>query len=385
MTLDPTQNANLFARRALVVAVVAAVVSVVAGASNLDLLLRAYLVGWLFWLGITMGCYAMQLLHNLTGGKWGFAVRPWAKAASATLPLMALLFVPIGLGLDRLYIWADPEIVAHDHLLQHKEPYLNPTAFLIRAAAYFILWIGIGFYTQRKYRRVIETGDPHMASNLRLVSGVGLGVFGLTSTFAAVDWAMSLQPHWFSSIYGVMWIIGQALCGLAFVIAASLYFSHRGWDIPLPTTAQMHDLGKLLFGFTMLWAYMSLMQFVIMWYGNLPEDVPWYLQRSTLGWQYIVVAIVLFHFFLPFFLLLSRRMKRNPHAMVRIAAWLLVMEWVNIWWLIEPSYVGTQLYFPWRDIIVTVAIGGLWLATFAWNVPQGDDLYTRASQSKAAA
>ncbi len=392
MTPDSASYPNTLARRALGVAVLATAGCVIAGALDLDQFLRAYLVAWIYWLSITLGCFAMLLLHNLTGGDWGYAVRPWARAGAATLPLMALGFIPVALavsvtpellGTRPLYAWADPEIVAHDHVLQHKQPYLNPPFFYARAAFYFIGWVAFWLVTQAWFRRVLRTGDLDLARRLRLVSGLGLLFYGLTITFASVDWLMSLEPHWFSTIYGVMIFVGQCLAGLAFVIAATCYFPHAGWNMSMPAMKPLHDLGKLLLGFVMLWAYMAFIQFLIIWYGNLPEEVPWYLRRTENGWQWIAGAIVLFHFFLPFSLLLSRRAKRHATTLLRIAALLVVMRWVDVWWLIQPA-MQEGLFFPWRELLATFALGGLWLATFAWNVPERDELSREAIQQQKA-
>ena len=387
MTPEPTHTPNTFASKALVIAVLAGVViaaCVAAGAADMHGLLRAYLTAWLFWLEFSIGCFAMLLLHNLTGGKWGFAVRPFARAGAATLPLMAVLFLPIALGIEQLYEWADAEAVSHDRILQHKQPYLNATFFTIRAAAYFVIWIGFWLLTQAMARKLFASRDERDGQRLRLASGWGLFTLGLTITFASVDWAMSLEPHWFSAIYGVMFFIGQCLAGLALVIGCSIWLPHRGWRLPLPTTAQMHDLGKLLFAFVMLWAYMSFMQFLIIWYGNLPEEVTWYLKRTTHGWGWIAAGLVLLHFFAPFFLLLSRRLKRNPQSLMKIAALVVVMRWVDVWWLIEPAFEKTDLYLPWLDLLATLVVGGLWLANYAWSVPQEDEFPRRGVPRETA-
>jgi hypothetical protein len=184
---------------------------------------------------------------------------------------------------------------------------------------------------------------------------------------------MSLEPHWFSTIYGAMILMGAGLFSLAFVIAVSIFLPNHGWDVPSPTINQMHDLGKLTLGFVMLWTYMSFMQFLIIWYGNLPEEIPWYVHRvENGGWGWIAGFILLFHFFVPFFLLLSRSLKRNARSLLKLAAYIVVVHWVEVWWLIQPAF-GGNLYFPWRDLLATAMLGGLWVAVFAWSAPQGEE------------
>jgi len=383
MTPDTSYNTKSLANKAIVVALVAAVVSVIAGFADVDHLLRAYLTGWLYWLSLTLGCFGLMLLHNLTGGKWGIATRPYIRAGAATLPLMALAFIPIALGAERIFPWANEEIASHDPIIQNKSWFLNLPGFYVRAIVYFAVWIGYWLLIRSMNARVERTGNPKTASWARLFSGHGIALFSLAVTFASVDWIMSLEPHWFSTIYGIQIVVGQGLAALAFATMMGIYLSSRSGKIAAPTTEQLHDLGKLIFGFIMLWAYMSFMQFLIIWYANLPEETVWYTKRLRFGWQFVAGALLVLHFFFPFFLLLTRRLKRNPGSLVKITALIVVMHWVDLWWITQPAFPANEhLYLPWLDLLTTVAVGGLWLATFAWNLPEGS---SQAAHQKAVA
>lgn len=328
----------------------------------------ALLVGWLYWTGIGVGCLGLLLLHNVTGGAWGRTVRRQFVAGASGIALSAVLFLPLLPGLPALYPWARPDEVAHDSLLAHKQPYLNVPFFLARAAGYFAMWLGVLGYVRWRERRAARSGSAEDDRSLRLASAQGLPLYGLLVTFAAVDWGMSLEPHWTSHIYGVLVMIGQGLSALAFCTAALLLLPRRAVEAPPAPAGSRQDLGTLLLAFTMLWAYMSLSQFLIVWYANLPEEVPWYLRRTQHGWQWVAGALVLLHFFVPFALLLSRELKRSPRYLAAVAVGLLAMRWLDVLWLIEPAFEREGTFVPWLDAAATAAIGGLWVAFFAWRM-----------------
>lgn len=365
-TFDRPDDLTPLAQRALVLGAVGLVIAAIAVLFFLEAFLRAYLVAWLYWLAISLGCFGLLLIHNLTGGEWGLVTRRLLDAGACTLPLMAILFVPIALGLPLLYPWAQAEVVEHDPLLQHKQPYLNAPFFLGRAALYFVLWIAVLGLVRRSMRRYQAGSDPDAGRRMRIISGVGLLLYGLGMTFGAIDWGMSLEPHWFSAIYGVLFVVGQGLAGLSFVVVLLVLLPN--WYEPLlrPTVSNLHDLGNLLLGFTMVWTYIAFSQFLIIWFGNLPEEVTWYLHRAVGGWPWVAAALVVFHFFVPFLLLLSRTVKRSANTIWRVALGLLVMRWVEILWLIQPSFEYAGPFVPWLDLAATAAIGGFWLALFAW-------------------
>jgi hypothetical protein len=334
-----------------------------------DQFLRSYLLGWLYWIGIAVGCLGLAMLNHLTGGLWGLVPRRFHEAAARTIPWMAALFLPVLLGLASLYPWARPEAAA-DELVQSKAAYLNVPFFAARAVLYLAVWSLLGLALSRLSRRQDKGVVPFRASLLRSLSGVGLVVLSLTTTFAAVDWGMSLDPHWFSTMYGVLFIVGWTLSGLAFTI---LLLAHLAGEAPLdrayrPVT--VHDLGKLLLTFTMMWAYVNFSQFLIVWSGNVAEETPFYLRRMAGGWQVAAVLLLVFHFALPFALLLSRTLKRSPRALAAVAALMLLMRLVDLFWLIGPDLAGhgrggAPLRVHWMDLAAVLGLGGLWLFLFA--------------------
>lgn len=321
----------------------------------------AYLAGFMFWLGVSLGSLALCMLHHLTGGEWGLPIRRTLEAALTPLPLLAILFVPVLFNLPALYVWARPEAVLDDAVLQHKARYLNVEWIQIRAAAYFVLWIGLAFIMNRSSSKP----SPQRERGLTPVSGPGLIIWGLTVTFASVDWVMSLEPHWFTSIFGVLFMGAQGVSALSFaIVIAAVCQPVRPWN-ELVNSDRVHDLGNLLLAFVMFWSYVSFMQFLIIWSGNRPEEAAWYLSRSAGGWQVLAAALALLHFVVPFLLLLQRGNKRDLRRLATIGLLLLSMRLIDLYWLIIPtSSPGSFTFNPW--ILVTpIAIGGLWLAVFA--------------------
>lgn len=332
---------------------------------------RSYLLAFLFWMGIAVGSLVVSMIHHLAGGRWGLVILRILEAAARTLPVLALLFLPLAFGLPQLYLWAQPDKVATDALLQHKSAYLNVPFFLGRAAFYFAVW-SLFAHLLSKWTRAIDQGGDHQAlsKKLRGLSGGGLVAMALTITLAAVDWAMSLSPHWYSTVYGILFVVGQCLAALAFVVVLMAGFADEKPFAGLVRREQIHDLGKLLLAFVMLWAYINLSQFLIVWSGNLPEEIPWYLTRAQGGWQWLGLALVLFHFFLPFLLLLSRDLKRNAGLLGTVAGVILVFRMVDLFWLVAPETAGGHgghapgFAVHWLDLGALLAVGGLWLLAF---------------------
>lgn len=368
--------------------------SLIAGAIGLGLCLlgalfsprhffQAYLFAYVFWLGIALGCLGIVLLHNLSGGAWGVAIRRLLESGMNTLPLLALLFLPLLFGLHHLYEWTHPEAVAKDVLLRHKAAYLNLPFFLIRAALYFALWIAAAALLTRWSLQARE-GDMQAAARLRGFSGPGLVVYVLAITFASMDWIMSLEAHWFSTIFGVHFLGGHGLAALAFTI---LFLAIVG-DPPTAehfASPQALDLGNLLLGFVMLWAYFVLSQWLIIWSGNLPEEAVWYTHRNRGGWQWLPGALVLFHFFVPFLLLLSRRNKRKVEFLAAIAAMILLMRLVDLFWYIAPAFRTGELRLHWLDLAAPVGIGGIWLAEFLRQLQRSPALPARGNALEESA
>ena len=351
-------------QRLLVAGAAGGVLSLVGALLDTTQFLQSYLMAYMFWLGVTLGCLALGMIHQLSGGAWGVLIRRPIGAASRALPLLTLLFLPIALGLSRIYPWMNADLVAHDEVLQHKHVYLNAPFFLARAAIYFIVWNVISFFLNAWSLEQDRTGDFRFARRMQLLSGGGLVAYGVTITFASFDWMMSLEPHWFSTIYGVIIMGGQGLSALAFLTIALVWLSRRAPLDRIVVPAHFHDLGNLMLAFVMLWAYFSFSQYLIIWSGNLPAEIAWYLHRMETGWRPVAVALMLFHFAAPFVVLLSRTVKRQPELLVKVAAAVLVVRIVDLWWLIGPEFHTGGIAISWMDVVLPVTIGALWLAVF---------------------
>jgi hypothetical protein len=324
---------------------------------------RSYLIGYLFWIGLALGSTAILMLHHLVGGNWGFVIRRPLESATRTLPLLAALMAPLLLGLPHLYLWAQPAEVARDPVLQHKALYLNVPFFVARAVLYFGIWIVLAYFLNRWSFEQDRTGDASTVRRLQLLSGPGLVLYGLTVTFASVDWVMSLEPHWFSTIYGVLFMIGQGLLTLAFATALLLLLSRHEPLAGALNAGHFHDLGNLMLAFVMLWAYIAVSQFLIIWSANLPEEIPWFLRRLGGGWQWVALVLALFHFAVPFLLLLSRDVKRRAEIIGRLALALIAVRLADLYWMVSPAFQrGFALH--WMDVAAPLGIGGVWLAYF---------------------
>jgi hypothetical protein len=336
-------------------------------------LLPAYLVAFLFWIGLGLGSLGLTMLHHLVGGQWGLPIRRPLEAGMMTLFPMALLFLPLAIGMRVLYPWARLEEVRLDPELLHKTAYLNPYAFDIRAAVYFGLWLLFALLGNRMSRAQDRTAAPQMSLRLQQLSGPGLVLLFLTSTFAAIDWGMSLEPKWFSTIYGAMLITGEALSTLAAMIVVAVLLAGEHPMDQAVTPTRLHDLGNLLLAFVMLWAYMAFSQFLIVWSGDLTEEITWYLRRTHGGWQWVALFLIGFHFFLPFFVLLFRESKRQGTWLFRIACLVLAVHLVDVIWLVIPSSADlTSPRIDWGALpwvlATTAGIGGIWIASFLWQL-----------------
>jgi hypothetical protein len=325
---------------------------------------RSYLTAVLFWLGIALGSMAILMLQYITGGAWGAILRRSLESAAETMTTLAILFLPLVFGLPHLYDWARPDAVLGDPVLQHKSAYLNVPFFLFRVAVYFVIWIVLARYLGRWSRQQDESDDPALGRRLHFLSRGGLLLYSLTMTFASIDWVMSLEPHWYSTIYGILFIGGQVLSAFAFVIPVAVSLGDRPPLDEVITPDRLHDLGKLLLAFVMIWAYLAFSQFLIIWSANLPEETPWYLNRLAGGWQWVGVLIILFHFALPFTVLLSRRLKRSGWWLARVALAVLVMRFFDLFWMIAPAFSPRAFSFHLLDLLALAGVGGIWLAAF---------------------
>lgn len=328
----------------------------------------SYLMAYLFWLGVALGCLAIVMLHHMVGGAWGAMIQRVLEAGTRTLPFMALLFVPLLFGLDNLYSWARPDVVAGDAILQHKSAYLNIPFFVIRTIVYFGIWLVMAYFLNQWSQQHEATSgqmeQPVYRRRLRRLSAPGLGIYALTVTFASIDWGMSLEPHWYSTLYGILFIVGQVLSALAFAIVVTALLADTEPMAAVITPQRFHDLGNLMLAFVMLWAYMSFSQFLIIWSGNLAEEAPWYLSRTRGGWDVLAIFLILFHFALPFLLLLSRGAKRQVQFLARVATAIFCIHVVDQFWVILPALHPTGLYIHWMDVVAPIGVGGLWLTVF---------------------
>jgi hypothetical protein len=359
---------DIIQARAWVVAGVGLVVSFAGCLIWPGTFLPSYLVAYVFWVGIALGCLGLTMLHHLVGGSWGLVVRRPMEAGGMTLLPLGVLFLPLALGLWRLYPWARPEF-ADDPALKIKVQFLNPSFFLIRTALYFAIWIVFALLLKRLSAAQDQRGDHGPSQWLKRISGPGLALLFLAGSFAAIDWMMSLEPHWFSTIYGALVCVSEALSTLAMMIAVVVLLSAEKPMAEAATQDRLHDLGNLMLAFTMLWAYMSFAQYLIIWSGNLPEEIPWYLRRTRGGWQWVALALALFHFFLPFFVLLFRESKRQSRLLLRVAFLVLGMHWLDLVWLIVPaSSDPASPRFPWAELpmslVALLGVGGICAAVF---------------------
>ena len=368
--LGPDHVLNRVQRGALIAGVVSLGSCVAGGLASPAQFFRSYLVAYMFFFGIGIGSMAILMIHHITGGAWGAVIRRLLESGTRTLPLMALLFLPLVFGMHELYEWTHPEIVAHDPTLQHKAPYLNIPFFLVRAAFYFCVWLLLMRYLNRWSLEQDATLDPAPARRLELLSRGGLLLIGLTMSFAATDWLMSLEPHWFSTIYGILVMGGQILTAMACVIPLAVLLADdaHGPLAHVISKEQFHDLGKLLLAFVMLWTYFALSQFLIIWSANLPEEIPWYLKRLRGGWQWVAIALILCHFVLPFLLLLSRDIKRRARTLAAVALLVILARFVDLYWMITPAFYPDGITVHWMDALTVVGVGGVWLWFFVWQL-----------------
>ena len=329
---------------------------------------QSYLMAYMLCLGVTLGCLALGMVHQLSGGAWGVVARRPIGAAARVLPVMTLLFLPIVFGMRHLYPWTHADLVARDEVLQAKQLYLNIPFFLIRAAVYFIAWNAVSFFLNAWSLEQDRTDDPQIARRMQRLSAGGLVAYGLMITFASFDWLMSLEPHWFSTIYGVLIIGGQGLTGLAFLIIVLVWLGRRPPLDRIIVPAHFHDLGNLLLAFVMLWAYFSFSQYLITWAGNLPEEIAWYLHRQHTSWRIVGAGLVLFHFAVPFALLLSRTVKREPQMIVKVAIGIMIVRLVDLFWLIAPEFHREGVWISWLDILLPTSLFAIWLGCFVWQL-----------------
>lgn len=368
VSYTPPPDISRFQQLALIVGVVFVVLFAVGFVLDREQFFHSYVFAFSFWSGISVGSLALLMLQHLTGGGWGFVIRRVLEAATRTLPLVLILFVPIVAGAHWIYRWTDAQEMAKHEALIQKAKYLNLPFFTVRAAIYFAVWLILAFFLNRWSLQQDQTADRAVNKRMQMLSGPGMVLLIFTVTFAAIDWFMSLDPEWSSTIYGFIFVAAWSLSALAFVIAVMANLARHEPMNGIVAQLHFHDLGKLLLALVMLWSYFAFSQFLIIWSGNLPEEIRWYLPRTKGVWGMIALAVVVLHFAFPFLFLLSRSLKRNAGKLVIVAVLVLVMRLVDLFWMIAPTFSGEHFHVSWMDIVAPVGFGGLWLAFFAWQL-----------------
>jgi hypothetical protein len=372
LDLTAPEVVRKISQRSLVIGGVFAVIAVVIALRKPDEFYRAYLLGFMCWLGVALGSMAILMIRHLTGGGWGTVIRRILGAAMRTLPLLAFLFIPVALGILHLYIWAQPLTNIEDkHLREHLEQlthtYLTVKGFIIRAIFYFAVWNVLSFLLSKWSKEADRPGAPDNSGPFKAVSGPGLILYGFTISFAAIDWIMSLDPSWISTIFGLIILIGEVLSAMCFaVVVERILFNYKPMSEML-TPDFVHDHGKWMLAFTMVWAYFNFSQWLIIWAGNLPAEITFYLRRLDGGWVAIGLILIFLGFVVPFATLLSRPFKRDIRRLAWLAAWLLVIRYLDLFWIIEPNF-SKSLTVTLADIVVPIAIGGFWLWYFFRNL-----------------
>jgi len=353
---------------ALIVGVIGTIIAGLGFFTNAPEFYRAWLPAFLFWFMIAAGSIGIMCLQYVTGGEWGVLIRRPLGAASRTIPLFILFAIPLLFGLEHVYVWANHDLVAHDIVLQHKQPYLNATSWMIRGLVYFALWTLWAWRIRVLSLDFAKTRSPYTELSRRKWSASGLLLIVLTLTLCSVDWVMSLEPKWYSSMYGIAFTVSAGLSAYAFVTFFLVLLSPAPAMRDILKPSHFRDLGNLMLAFTMLWAYTNFSQFLLIWYGNIKEETPYYLKRMHGVWGWIAAGLILFHFFLPFFMLLMRAIKDHPKTIGVVTIIILLMRFIDIYWLVVPAHhAGIPPSF-WITIFAFLGIGGLWLAAFIWQL-----------------
>jgi hypothetical protein len=351
-------------KRALACGVVGLVLTVALGFTNWQQFFRSYLVAFVYWMVFAMGCLAILQLHHMTGGRWGLPIRRILEAGTRTIPVMTVLFVPVLFGMSRLYPWTRPDSLGDDPAGKFRRLYLSPHFFIVRAVIYFAIWNLLAALLNKWSAQQDRTGDLALKDRMSSLAAPGTVLWAITWSWAMVDWVMSLEPTWYSSIYGMVFMVIACLGALSLsVIMLRILNDYE----PLRDSYdpdRLNDIGNLILTFTLLWTYMSFSQFLIIWSGNLKQEIPWYMTRAFGRWAVIAAALLVFHFFVPFFILLQRRVKRRLERLSVLAAWMMVITLVDVYWLVVPSFEKVRPQIHLLDIFALIGIGGVWVATY---------------------
>jgi len=358
-------------QRALIAGMVGLVICIIGILKAPDRFFPSYLLAFMFVLGLSLGSLGLLMLQHLTGGNWGIIIRRPLESATRALALVAVLFVPIFFGTRYLYAaWLNAPPSGEGALSEFQRSYLTLNGFRVRAILYFVVWLILVFIFNRWSREQdVNREDRGLRRRLKMLAGPGIILYVFVMSFAAIDWVMSISPHWASTIYGFLFVAGQLISSMSLMIAVVVLLARTG---PLSGVLQprhIHDLGKLLLAFVMLWAYFSFSQLLIIWSGNQPEEITFYYSRLHSQWGVVAVIVVIFHFFVPFFLLLSRDLKRNTNLLPKVALWLIFMRLVDLFWMTRPEFTPHAWPNVW-DLAALLALGGLWFFVFAGHLKQ---------------
>ena len=358
--------------RAFMVGAVALLLSLYGALSSPERFYYSYLMSFMLVLGLTLGSLGLVMLQHLTGGHWGIIIRRPLESATRTLPLVVAFFLPIALiGVKYLYgAWLNPEELRKEPLSEFQQSYLTQGRFELRAFIYFIVWLLLMYIFNYLSKQQDERPeDRALRRRLKMLAGPGIILYVFAMSFAAIDWVMSISPHWASTIYGFLFVAGQLISSMSLMIAVVVLLARTEPFSAVLQRRHLHDLGKLLLAFVMLWAYFDFSQLLIIWSGNLPEEITFYLTRLNGGWGVVAVLVLIFHFFVPFFLLLSQSLKRSNKLLPRVALWLIFMRLVDLFWMTRPEFTSRAVP-SWLDLLLPIALGGLWLGFFAFNLKQ---------------
>ena len=365
-TIPPGHSWNRIPVFGIGCALLGTVACAILGSANPRQFFFSWLVSFLFFLSLALGALFFVLIQYAAQGGWGIVVRRIGETVFATVPVMAALFVPLLFGLHDLYSWSVPGAAEHDALLRWKAPFLNVPFFLTRAAIYFGCWSFIAVLYYRLSRGQDATGDPRVSVRLRALAGPAIIVMALTTTFASIDWIVSLTPHWYSTMFGVYFFAGSFVGFIALLSVVAAAMRRAGLLDTVVSPEHLHDIGKFLFAFTAFWAYIGFCQFFLMWYANLPEETFWFKVRIEGSWLPVSLVLMAGHFVIPFLYLMGRDVKRRESTLAIGGAWLLVMHFVDLYWQVMPTLHPEGLRPSALDVAALLAVGGCFVAAAGW-------------------
>lgn len=393
-TVSPLSAAEMMApaavdriqRRALLIGVVFGVGTIIGAILEPAQFFRSYLLAFMMWLGVTLGGMALLQMQYLTKGNWGFVIRRQLEAASRLVPLMAIFFIPLAIAMltGHTYPWAigigKPGGITTEQAQAPKYTtgYTSPHGVIARSVVYFLLWFVMEFLLNRWGRWQDERDEPDLPRSRRFqtLSAPGIIIYAFTISLAVTDWVQSLDPTWYSTMYGLIFIDGEALIAMTFFILFTYYLARYKPVSEIMQPLFWHDLGNLTLAMVMLFAYFSFSQWLIIWSGNLPEEIEWYRNRVVNGWGVWIMVIVFAHFAVPFFFLLIKSMKRNARKLIWIALCLFLARYLDLVWYIMPNFPAAEglpafrgsFHYSWQDFVIPVSMGGLWISAFCWQL-----------------